>query len=259
MKIIPLDFTTEPIFWHYVEDRIEAYFFYIMDYTQYPNFTKILIAIGDAGKIQGLLLNYKDKIIQIRGSNEAVKNLANQFDMSSMDITVLNAQKELLDSKDKENKKEILINRMVIHLGENLIINEFVSEILEESEREEIASLYRKADPVFWGHVQANDIEFSEKQIWLGIKRENRLVSFAQTWFGDKIGIISTVATDPEFQNRGFATSLVSRSVQELFKNIKIKLCLIHVRAENAPAVHTYKKIGFKDFIQFAEYKKNNN
>ena len=254
MKIITLDSATEPIFWRYVEDRIEEYFFYIMDYKQYPNITKILIAIDDVGKIQGLLLNYKDKIIQIRGSNEAVKNLASQFDMSSMEITVMNSQKELLNSNYKENKKEILINRMVIHSGENLIKNEFIPEILEESDREEIASLYRKADPVFWSHVQAKDIEFSEKYIWFGIKRENRLVSFAQTWFGDKIGIISTVATVHDFRNRGFATSLVSRSVQELFKHNL--LCLIHVRADNAPAVHTYKKIGFKDYFQFAEYKK---
>ena len=256
MKIIPLDSATEPIFWRYVEDRIEEFFFYIMDLKQYPDFTKILIAIDDEGKIQGLLLNYKDKIIQIRGSNEAVKNLANQFDMSSMEITVLNSQKELLDSKFKENKKEILINRMVIHLGEDLIKNEFVSEILEDYDREELAFLYRKADPVFWGHVQEKDIEFSEKHIWFGIKHENRIVSFAQTWFGDEVGIILTVATDPEFRNCGYATSLVSRSVQELFKFKNIPLCLIHVRADNAPAVHTYKKIGFKDYIQFSEYKK---
>ncbi len=255
MKIIPLDSATESIFWRYVEDRLHEYFFFIMDYKQYPNITKILIAIDDVGKIQGLLLNYKDKIIQIRGNNEAVKNLASQVDMSSMDITVLNSQKELLSSKHKEHKKEVRVNRMVIHSGEKLIINEFVSEILEESDREEIASLFRKADPVFWGHVQAKDIEFSENHICFGIKRENRIVSFAQLWFGDEIGIIPTVATDPEFQNRGFAISLVSRSVQELFKHIKIKQCLIHVRADNAPAVHTYKKVGFKDFIQFAEFK----
>jgi ribosomal protein S18 acetylase RimI-like enzyme len=125
---------------------------------------------------------------------------------------------------------------------------------LGESDREEIASLHRKADPVFWGHVQAKDIEFSENHIWFGIKREKRLVCLAQTWFGDEIGIISTVATDPDFQNRGFATLLVSRSIQELFNHNL--LCLIHVRADNAPAVHTYKKIGFKDYIQFSEYKK---
>ena len=136
MKIISLDSATEPIFWRYVEDRIEEYFFYIMDYKQYPDFTKIRMAIDDAGKIQGLLLNYKDKIIHLRGSNEAIKILENQFDMSSMEITVMNSQKELLNSNYKENKKEILINRMVIHSGENLIKNEFTPEILEESDRE---------------------------------------------------------------------------------------------------------------------------
>jgi len=254
MKIIHLDSTTEPMFWRYVEKRIEEYFFFIMDLKQYPNLTKIWIAIDDDGEIQGMLLNYKDKNIQIRGSNEAVKLLINQVDMIPMDITVLNTQKDLLIPKFKENKEEIPLNRMVIHPGENVINNELISDVLNESDREEIASLFRKADPHFWGEVQGKDLEFIETHRWFGIKRENKIVSFAQIWIGDEVGIISTVATDPDFQRLGFATSLVSRSVQELFKHSP--LCLIHVRADNIPAVNTYKKIGFKSYFQFSYYKK---
>ncbi|MHA1902184.1 MAG: GNAT family N-acetyltransferase, partial [Promethearchaeota archaeon] len=55
--------------------------------------------------------------------------------------------------------------------------------------------------------------------------------------------------THPDFENRGFATSVVSASIQELLKHSP--LGLIHVRADNAPAVHTYKKNGFRDFLQF--------
>jgi ribosomal protein S18 acetylase RimI-like enzyme len=254
MKIIQLDSETEPLFWRYVENRIEEFFFFIMDYKQNPEVTRIWMAVDDVGKIQGMLLNYKDKNVHIRGNDEAVKKLADQIDIRTPEFTVLNSQKELLSTEDKEHKIEVLINRMVIHLGENLIINEYVSEILEESDREEIASLYRKADPFFWSHVQGEDLEFDEYHISFGIKRENRIVSFATVWFGDEIGIIVTVGTDPDFRNQGLATSLVSRSVQELFKHSP--LGLIHVRADNAPAVHTYKKIGFKDYIQFSEYKK---
>ena len=57
MKIILLDSTTEPIFLSYVEDRIEEYFFFIMDYKQNPDVTKIWMVLDDAGKIQGMLLN----------------------------------------------------------------------------------------------------------------------------------------------------------------------------------------------------------
>ena len=255
MKIIPLDSTSEPIFWNYVEDRIEEYFFFIMDFKNYPDFTKIWMAIDDAGKIQGMLLKYRDKNIQLRGSNEAVKILINQVDISmDMNITLLKSQKELLDPKYIENKEEILLNSMVIHLGENLIKNEFIAQILNESDREEIASVHRKADPKFWGKVQGKDLEFNETHKWFGIRRENKIISVVQTWFGEKVSIIPTVATDPDFQNRGFASSLVSSSVQELFKHSP--LGLIHVRAENAPAVHTYKKNGFKDNFQFSFYKK---
>ncbi|QEE14247.1 GNAT family N-acetyltransferase [Promethearchaeum syntrophicum] len=253
MKIILLDSTIEPIFWRFVEERIEEYFFFIMDYKQNPNVTRIWIAFDDVGGIQGMLLNYKNKNVHIRGSNEAVKELADYVDIRTPEITVINTQKELLSPADKEHKKEVLINRMVIHLGENLMINEHVSEILHESDREEIAALYRKADPIFWSHVQGKDVELDENHIWFGIKREDRIVSFANIWIGEEIGIIPTVATDPDFQNQGLATSLVSRSVQELFKHTT--LGLIHVRAENSPAVHIYEKIGYKKIFQYSEYK----
>ncbi len=256
MKIILLDSTTEPIFWRYVEDRIEEYFFFIMDLKNYPEFTKIWMAIDDAGKIHGMLLNFKEKHIQIRGNNEAVKILLNEIDMKSMEITILKSQKELLDSNITVNKEEILLNRMVIHPGENVMKNKFIPEILNESDREEIASLSRKTDPVFWGHVQGKDLEFSKSHKWFGIRRENKIVSFAQTWIGDEVSIISIVATDPDFQNRGFATSLVASSIQELFKHSP--LGLIHVRAENTPVVHTYKKNGFKDYFIFSFFKNKN-
>ena len=207
MKIIPLNSSTEPIFWNFVEERIEEYFFFLMDYKQNPDVTKIWMALDDAEKIQGMLLNYKDRNVHIRGTNEAVKKLADHVDIRNPEITVLNSQKEFLSSEDKEQKKEVLVNRMVIHLGENMKINEHVSEILDESHREEIASLYRKADPVFWSHVQGEDVELDENHIWFGIKRENRIVSFANIWIGEEIGIVPTVATDPDFRKQGFATS----------------------------------------------------
>ena len=253
MKIISLDSTTEPIFWSYVEERIEEYFFFLMDYKQNPNVTRIWMALDDVGKIQGMLLNYKNKNVHIRGSNESVKKLADHVDIRNPEITVLNSQKKLVSPEDKEHKKEVLIDRMVIHLGENMIINQHVSEILDESHREEIASLYRKADPVFWSHVRGENVELDENHIWFGIKRENKIVSFANIWIGDEIGIIPTVATDPDFRNQGLATSLVSQSIQELFKHTH--LGLIHVRAENFPAVHIYEKIGFRKIFQYSEYK----
>ena len=254
MKIIPLDSTTEPIFWDFVKERIEEYFFFIMDLKQNPDSTRIWMTLDDTGKILGMLLCYKDKNIQIRGNDKAVKILINQIDMLTMDITVLNSQKEFISSKDKENKKEILLNRMVIHPGENLVINDFKPEILGESEREEMAALFRKADPEFWGDVKGEILEFNETRKWFGIRRENQIVSFAQIWIGDEIGIVSTVATDPDFRNQGLATLLVSFAVQELFKHAP--LGLIHVREENTPALHTYEKIGYKKIFQFSFYKK---
>ena len=249
MKVIPLNSTNESKFWSYVEHRKEEYFFFIMDLKNYPEYTKIWMAIDENGDIQGMLLDYKGKNIQIRGSDEAVKKLIGEIDLSLKDITILYSQKGLLDRKYLKDKKEIILNRMLIHPGENIIKSDISSEILTENDKEELASLYRKTDPSFWGHVQGKDLEFDENHKWFGIKRENKIVSFAHIWFGEEFGLISTVGTHPDFRNSGFATSLVSVAIQELLKHSP--LGLIHVRADNAPAVHTYKKNGFRDFLQF--------
>lgn len=253
MKIVPLNSETKSLFWKYVENRLEEYFFFIMDLKDYANLTKIFIAIDNTEEIQGMSLIYKDKQVQIRGSETAAKILLENIDLRSKEITVLLAHKKLIYHEFIKNKKEMQLNRLTIHSGENIVYNQFDSEELKDSDREEIVQLYNKADPEYWGKVKSKDLIFNESHRWFGIKIDAQIVSFSQIWIGDDVGIISTVATHPDFQNRGYATSLVSYSLLELFKYSP--LALIHVRADNASAVHTYQKVGFKVFAEYYNWR----
>ena len=81
---------------------------------------------------------------------------------------------------------------------------------------------------------------------WFGIKLEGKLVSVGNTRFVDFASNISMVATDERYRSRGYATSIVSALVQEILKRSPI--ALIHVIADNAPAVRAYSKVGFKPY-----------
>jgi len=61
--------------------------------------------------------------------------------------------------------------------------------------------------------------------------------------FATNIGV---VATDEHYRGRGYATSIVSALVQEIFQRSPV--ALIHVIADNSPAVRAYTNVGFKPY-----------
>jgi len=85
-----------------------------------------------------------------------------------------------------------------------------------------------------------------ESVFWLGIRKDGRLVSVGNVRFVDFASNIGVVATDEDYRGRGYATSIVSALVEEILK--RSPTALIHVIADNAPAVQAYSKVGFKPY-----------
>jgi predicted GNAT family acetyltransferase len=120
---------------------------------------------------------------------------------------------------------------------------------LDVEDSDEVASLLRRCFPERYSNITSEQLRqrWQSNAYWLGIKHEKRLVSVGGTRFYFEFATnISTVATDEHYRCRGYATSIVSALVQEIFQRSPI--ALIHVMADNAPAVKAYSNVGFKPY-----------
>lgn len=80
-----------------------------------------------------------------------------------------------------------------------------------------------------------------------GLFLNSHLVSAAYTLIElENVAVIGGVLTKEELRNRGLATSVVSTLTKYLTKRGKV--ASLYVREDNSPAIHVYKKIGFKEY-----------
>ena len=80
---------------------------------------------------------------------------------------------------------------------------------------------------------------------YLGIIESGRLLAMA----GERVRMpgfteISAVCTHPDFRGRGYARSLVSALITEITRRGDVPF--LHVRMDNADAVHVYEKLGYR-------------
>jgi hypothetical protein len=74
VEVVPVANESERIFWNYVNRDPINYYFFIMDWTQNREQTKIFLAI-EGKQVLGSLLVFADSIVQFRGSHKAVQKL----------------------------------------------------------------------------------------------------------------------------------------------------------------------------------------
>ena len=65
----------------------------------------------------------------------------------------------------------------------------------------------------------------------------------------EKKSVISSIATDRNFRGKGFAENLLRSSIEEMKVN-GVSSVLLYVNTNNLPAIHLYKKIGFREIKQ---------
>ena len=248
MRIASIRDGFENAFWNHVNQDPLHYYFFILDWKERPEQTKIFLAM-EGKKIQGLMLVYADAIVQLRGNREAVEKL---LDSVSLEKVELQAP---LDCEDIVNRKyspqiryELVL--MTLKKGEENIQVRSNPERLRPEDAEKVAEIMRKADPEWWGDITAeNRRESLEKTYWLGIKRDGKIVSVGNTRFADVGSNIGVIATDERYRNMGYATSIVSALVQEILK--RSPPALIHVLSDNAPAIRAYSKVGYKPYRHY--------
>ena len=233
----------ETYFYDYVRNNFAKFFFFHVDYAQYPESTKIYMALDNKNKVQAMVLIWDDRRIQVRGSNVGLEVLLNGKDYKPISITGFENHREVIKRYFPAYKKEIALYRMRLTKGDQKDFEKYDFQKLAESHKEEIASLMRITDPIFWGTQEPEDILIDENNTFYGILKRKELISIVSIWKYENIGYLTIVGTHPDYINQGHASSLISSVLKDLFQ--EKEQCFIMVRVANPPAIHTYKKLGF--------------
>ena len=245
MEIVSVADSYEQMFWNYVNRDPADYYFFIVDWTQRREQTKIFLAV-EGEEVLGSLLVFADSIVQFRGSREAVQKLLEFANVEKVELQAPLDCEDIVCRKFKPRVRQVIV-LMRLNRGEEQFRLTETPMRLGVEDAEEVAALMRRCEPEWWGETTAEQLKQGwESVFWLGIRKDGRLVSVGNVRFVDFASNIGVVATDEDYRGRGYATSIVSALVEEILKRSPV--ALIHVIADNAPAVRAYYKVGFKPY-----------
>ncbi|MFW9951209.1 MAG: hypothetical protein ACFFKA_13905, partial [Candidatus Thorarchaeota archaeon] len=169
LRLVRITPENESLLYNYINDNFADVFFFHVNYAQYSEDTKIFMALDDQNKIQGMILIWKSRRLQLRGSIESLEFLLKSKSYTPISIMGFYNHRELIVRFFPEYKNEIALYRMSLKKGDQNDFEKIPYEILKESHREEIVSFMRNADPIFWGSHDLEDILIDEHNKWFGI------------------------------------------------------------------------------------------
>jgi predicted GNAT family acetyltransferase len=246
LQVIALYDRWENTFWNYVKEDELNYYFFAFDWKLRRDQTKILMAMEDE-RIEGLMLIYRDYVVQLRGNREAVRMLLDLLVLPEVELQAPLDCEDLVLAKYGEPKVRQEMVLMSLRKGEENLQVTTPPVRLSVDDSEEVLELMRKSDPSWWGDMQLENVRRAmQDAFWLGIKQDQRIVSVGMTRLVGFASNIGVAATQEEYRNKGYATSIVSELVKEI---LKISLtAIIHVISDNGPAIRAYSKVGFKPY-----------
>ncbi len=234
----------EELFWSCVfQDPVDFYFF-ILDWTKNRKDTKILLAL-DGNAIGGLVLIHDNRVVQLRGSRDAIAELVSHINLNEANFEVPLDCLDLLKSRyEVSSEAEMILMR--VDKGKETPQVKHDTVRLVPDVAEEIAELMRRLDPVWWRDTTSDGIRKSiETNLFRGIRQEGKIASFGSAHRTDMTcSNISAIATHEQFRNKGYATSVTSFLVEEILKSHIT--AIIHVLSQNTPAAKAYSKVGFR-------------
>ena len=248
MEIVSLNRELEPTFWEHVNKDIPHYYFFAYDWKHRRSDTKILLALEE-NRIDGMMLIFNEKTVQLRGSCESAKALLEKLDLEKVELQALEQHKQYVLGEYKSAWSHDLM-LMILPRGEERlhILHRIVA--LDPSDAEQIAAMMRNLDPEFWGEVTGEQIVEGMSDVsCFGVEVNGELVSLGRARLTEKVGHIPTVATLEAHRNKGYATSIVSYLVKLIFE--KLPVAIIFVLSDNPSAVRVYGKVGFKPYRKY--------
>ena len=143
MKIVEVDSIFEKVYWQFVTEDFEDYYFFIYDWLLQKEKTQVFLAL-DEEKIAGLLLIYNNKFVQLRGSPQAAKLLLANLKLENFELMApLACEKQVLE-KYSSHKQKLTITLMSINKGQEKLALTEKREKLSASDADEIAKLMKE-------------------------------------------------------------------------------------------------------------------
>lgn len=116
---------------------------------------------------------------------------------------------------------------------------------MTQEDLEQLASLPFSDFDDFWTYSILQDELQSENSYYLVAKSNSEIVGFAGIKFLVDKADIMNIAVKKPFRNQGIG-SLLLKNLMQLSQEKKITPIFLEVMEENYPAIHLYKKFGFK-------------
>jgi len=201
LKIVIMDERSERIFWDHVNLDPLNYYFFIFDLKQRRDQTKIMLTM-EGESIQGLMLVYRDQVVQLRGNREAVKLLLDNLSLEKVEMQApLDCEDLVLSKYSPKLREEMML--MYLKRGEENIQISTAPMKLGTDDAEQVLELMRRADPTWWGDIQIEFVQKALKEaLCFGIKQDNKLVSLGITRLVEFGSNISAVATHEQYRDR---------------------------------------------------------
>ena len=250
MKVVPLTSSLEDKFWSHVYKDLLDYYFFIFDWTHNREQTKIFLALSDSDEIAGMMLLYMERIVQLRGSPEAAKSLIENLCPVSVEVSApIECKNVLLDRLHKPTFVEEIFLLSLKKDQEHIAVS-FEPQILHKRDAKAVCELMKQAYPEHWNDMTVDFLkEIFDETVWLGIKDGNRLAALgvaADYAIGHHIMFI---ATEAQYRNRGYATSIVSTFTKQILE--RSETVSIFVSKNNGPAIRSYTKVGFRPYKEY--------
>jgi len=249
LEVVKLGPPLEGAFERHAGKDIPHYLFFLLDWRHNRDRTEIWLALR-GNEIQGMMLVYDGRIVQLRGSEPAAESLLNKVDLEKAEFNVEPQHRQAILGKFPRAKEYELILMALRRGEEHLYPSEDVVRLTPD-DAGRAADLMSSADPEIWGRIITPEriAASMDRTLWFGIFTHGKLVSLGNATMTDIAGNVGAVATYGSYRNRGYATSIVSALLRETLK--VSDLALIHVLRDNAPARRIYEKVGFRPYRNY--------
>jgi len=224
--------------------------FFIFDWKFKRGQTEIFLALDERDSVAGLMVIFNGCIVQVHGTREAVRLLLDQLDVEDVAVQAPLDCEDVVVARFPVFERKAKVILLSLEKGEENLTVTAEPEKLGVDDAGEITELMHEAYPEFWSVITAEGIEetFGEAS-WVGIRHAGKLVAFGKAVPTPPVSHVAWIAARAGYRNRGYATSILSALLKELFESSSA--AFIYVLSDKPTAMQVYSKVGFKQYKRY--------